>query len=859
MTEELRAQKPRKPEKPQGGKPRAAKGKKPGADKAPPKKKGGIRRFIGRMIALGLSLGLLGAIAGVGVVAWVITYYSRDLPDYHQLESYNPDIVTRVYAGDGRLLTEFAKEKRVFLPIEEVPQRVINAFLAAEDKSFYEHPGVDLFGIANAVRINIQNFGKNRRPVGASTITQQVAKNFLLSSEVSYERKIKEAILAFHIEKALSKDEILELYLNQIYLGGGSYGVVAAALDYFDKSLNELSIEEAAYLAALPKAPNNYHPVHDYEAAVARRNYVIEQMAKNGFITEAEADIAMEKPLETTRTDEDQMYFTASYFAEEIRRRIMAMYGEEGLYRGGLLVHSTIDPTMQGIAARALRNGLVEYDKRHGLHRPPVAHFDSLDNWSEKLDKIAIPAGAEDWRMAVILDSGAEQATIGFTGGKKGVITLNKMKWARKRLGSNSMGPAISRVDEVLKKGDVVLTEPSGETVDDMDVYWFRQIPEVQGGIIAMDPHTGRVLALVGGFSYEISEFNRATQAKRQPGSAFKPIVYLTALEAGFTPATMVLDAPFVYDQGPGKDKWRPSNYSNEFYGPTPLRVGVEKSRNLMTVRLANYIGMEKIAEMANRLGAINDMDHVLSMALGAGETTLLDMIKAYSVIVNGGKKVHPTVIDRIQNRDGRTIYVHDGRPCEGCGPLVPWKDGREMKTPVVPDTREQLVDPRHAYQMVSIMEGVVQRGTGRSLRELDRPLAGKTGTTNDAKDAWFIGYTPDLVVGAYVGFDEPRTLGKKETGGRVAAPVVKEFFAEALKDVSPVPFRQPRGIKHVRIDAEDGTRAEAGDEKVIWEAFLPGTEPGSRPMVFDGTTIRPLADTTGTGQSVTVGTGGLY
>lgn len=806
------------------------------------------------------SLAIIGLIVGIAIVVTVLFYYDKVLPEFEQLGNYKPPIITRVHASDGKLMTEFATEKRIFIPIDEIPDAVKQAFISAEDKNFYKHHGVDLFGIARAIKTNIANIKTGRRLVGASTITQQVAKNFLLSNEVSYERKIKEALLALKLEQAFSKNQILELYLNEIYLGMGTYGVAAASINYFNKALDALTLEEVAYLAALPKAPNNYHPVRKYDVAVARRNWVLSRMFENGYINKIDYQKAKSTELVTTKNDSSVQYTNASYFAEEVRRQIVAKYGDKSLYEGGLTVQTSLDPKLQKIATKALRDGLVAYDKRHGRHREHIAKIEDIENWQEKLIEIPRPAGAEDWPLAVVLKSNNTRAKIGFKNGNIGIITLNKVKWARKRISSFKMGPEITKVSQILKKGDVILTEASGKKLKDgTPIYHYRQMPEVQGGLIAMDPHTGRVLAIVGGFSYEISEFNRATQAKRQPGSAFKPFVYLKALEKGYTPATLVLDAPFVLDQGAGLGKWRPSNYTKEFYGLTPLRIGIEKSRNLMTVRLAHQLGMSEIAEIANRLGVIKNMPQVLSMALGAGETTLLKMVTAYSSIVNGGKKVKPSFIDRIQDRDGKTIFKNDNRPCNGCGPLVEWNG---QTVPNIPDTRKQVLSPQNAYQMVSIMEGVVQRGTGIRLKSLNRPLAGKTGTTNESKDTWFIGYTPDLVVGIYIGFDNPRPMGKKETGSRVAVPIFKEFITETLKDKPATPFRIPKGIRLVKINRLDGTRAKLGDEHVIWEAFISGTEPTDTPVIFDGKKLIPIEtdeqnNTIGT--SITTGTGGLY
>lgn len=808
---------------------------------------------------LGLfSLGFLGLIAGVAGVVGIFSYYGQDLPDYRQLKDYQPPIVTRLYAGDGRLMAEFAQEKRVFIPFENIPDKVKHAFIAAEDQNFYEHEGVDIFAILRAVVTNIKNMGSGRRPKGASTITQQVAKNFLLTNEVSYERKIKEAILAYRMEKAMSKERLLELYLNEIYLGARTYGVAAAALEYFNKALDELSVAEAAYLAALPKAPNNYHPVRHHKAAMERRNWVINRMLEDGYLEEAQADLAKLAPLVMVPRDEGKIV-DAPFFAEEVRRVLAERYGEESLYGGGLAVRSTIDPRLQDIAARALRKGLMEYDRRHG-YRGPVNHYENADEWQAKLKQTEKPQGLlENWRLAFVLKAEPVQAELGFRDGSKGVLTLEHAKWARKCTHEcYGLGPPITGVNQVVKRGDVIIVSPvEGEKAS----YEIQQIPLIQGGLIAMDPHTGRILAMKGGWSYRygVSEFNRAVQAQRQPGSAFKPFVYLAALDKGFTPATLVLDAPFAIEDRPGHF-WSPSNYSNEYYGPTPIRVGVEKSRNLMTVRLADFLGMEIISEYAQKFGVMENMPHHLSMALGAGETTLLKLTSAYATLVNGGKKIEPTFIDRIQDRRGKTIFRHDGRPCQDCGHLIKWQ-GQVL--PEVPDTRDQIVDPRTAYQTVSILEGVVQRGTGARIRALGRPLAGKTGTTNESKDTWFIGFSPDLAVGIFAGFDEPRSLGKRETGSSVAVPIFKDFMEEALSDQPILPFRIPPGIRNVQINAETGVRAQPGDEKVIWEAFMVGTEPTDEMYILDGRGINLMPSIMATpgspAEEATTGTGGLY
>ena len=793
---------------------------------------------------LGLvSLGLIGLVVGVAGFIFAINYFAKDLPDYSQLQNYQPPIVTRIYAGDGRLMAEFSKEKRIFVAIENIPDLVKNAFIATEDQNFYDHNGVDYKAIARAALTNVKNIGMGRRPEGASTITQQVAKNFLLSNEVRLERKIREAILAQRMEKVLTKDQLLELYLNEIYLGAGTYGVAAAALHYFDKSLDELSVAEAAYLGALPKAPNNYHPTRKTKAATERRNLVIRRMLDENYITQAQAEIATAKPLIVVKRDEDKIV-RAPYFAEEVRRELAEAYDEDGLYKGGLAVRSSIDPELQSIAQNALRNGLVAYDRRHG-YRGPFTSLKTMADWREQLRNIDVPSDIiDEWDLAVVLSLDANKAELGFTDKPQGVLKMEKAKWARKYLNEGyARGPEITAMTDLFKEGDVIIVEAvQGKTSGDNNKkteYELHQVPDIQGSIIAMDPHTGRVLAMQGGWSYDYgsSEFNRATQALRQPGSAFKPFVYLAALDKGFTPATLVLDAPFVIEDRPGHF-WRPTNYSGEFYGPTPIRVGVEKSKNLMTVRLADFIGMETISDYAEKFGVIQDMPEQLSMALGAGETTLLDMTTGYAQFVNGGKKITPTFVDRIQDRNGKTIFKHDTRPCQNCGDRIRWQG---QTVPEVPDTREQIADPRTVFQIVSILEGVVQRGTAVRLKSLGYPLAGKTGTTNKSKDAWFIGFSPNLAVGVFTGFDDPRSLGKRETGSSIAVPIFKEFMQNALKGTAPIPFRQPEGIRNVKINADTGARARPGDERTIWESFLIGTEPTDQVYILDGNGVNPM------------------
>jgi penicillin-binding protein 1A len=849
------------------------------------------------------SLGLLSLMVAVGAVVVIISSYGKNLPDYNQLKDYQPPVVTRIYAGDGRLVAEYAQEKRVFVPVENIPDLVKDSFIAAEDQHFYQHSGVDYMAIMRAAFMNLKNHGTGKRPVGASTITQQVAKNFLLGNEVSLKRKIREAIVAFRMEQAMSKDRILELYLNGIYLGEGTYGVAAAALNYFNKPLEQLTIEEAAYLAILPKAPNNYNPVRDYARAIERRNWAIGRLAEDGYITAEQAKEAQAKPLTVIDRSESNTV-DAPYFAEEVRRELMEHYGANSLYEGGLAVRTSLDPRLQALARETLRDGLEAYDRRHGWRGPlgslinDVSWNTSGDGWWQALSKFKQPPGArEDWKLATVLNVSADQMTVGLPDHKTGIVPLSDTLWAQ----TKTSGPLTS-LRQVFHAGDVVFVAPGKDkdtktrdvrnkngTITPGKVVpgkpngkWsLRQLPKVSGALVAMDPHTGRVLAIQGGWSYQQSEFDRATQAMRQPGSSFKPFVYLTALENGFTPATRVLDAPFVGSQGPGMPKWAPKNYHNDFLGPTPLRVGIEKSRNLMTVRLANFIGMDKVAATVERFGVMDNMPTYLSYALGAGETTLLRLSTGYAQLVNGGRRITPTFIDRIQDRHGKTIFAHDTRPCPDCGKLVEW-NGQDA--PVIPDVRQQIADPRNAYQMVSILEGVVKRGTGAAIGHAmpDRPLAGKTGTTNDSKDTWFIGFSPDLVVGVFVGYDHPKSLGHHETGSSVAVPVFKDFMMEALKDEPPTPFRVPPGIHQVLINAHTGTRAYTMDKDTIWEAFLDGTEPSdSNAYILDDAGMKnapelgPMPEETGAdvtdggydippppqtpAESAVTGTGGFY
>lgn len=800
-----------------------------------------------------ISFVLLVAIGTAGGGVYLFYKFGRALPDYKQLADYEPSVMTRVQAGDGRLLAEYAIEKRVFVPQAAMPRMVVRAFLSAEDKNFFYHPGVDPLGIIRAVLTNIKNVTQGKRLVGASTITQQVAKNFLLTSDVTIERKVKEAILALRIERALPKNRILELYLNEIYLGFGSYGVAAAALNYFNKSLDNLTIAEAAFLAALPKAPNNYNPLNKHGAAKGRRNWVIGRMLEDGVIDGEQAKKALATPLIIRKRGETE-FVKADYFAEEVRRELVERYGEENLYKGGLSVRTTMDPHYQRIADRALKKGLEAYDRRHGW-RGPIAQIDitsaSGHDWLNRLADIKLPKALGAWQLAVIRGLAEKMAEIGVDDGRLGSIPLAEIKWARQWLKEEKLGPRIRRPADALNVGDVVAVSQifeteKGEPYPD-NSFSLEQIPEIEGALVALDPHTGRILAMSGGYDYEKSQFNRVVQARRQPGSAFKPFVYLAALDKGFTPSSLILDAPFVIDQGPGLPKWRPANYTKKFYGPSTMRLGIEKSRNLMTVRLAQTVGIEAIARYATRFNIVDRLPHQLSMSLGAGETTLLRLTAAYAMLVNGGKKIVPTLIDRIQDRHGKTVFHHDRRVCEKCQATL-WTN---QLVPNVLDTREAVADPATAYQMVSMLEGVVQRGTGRRIRDLGKPLAGKTGTTNKALDTWFIGFSPDLAIGVFAGFDTPRSLGWREQGASVSAPIFKDFVKGSLENKPNIPFRIPSGIRLVRVNSVTGQPARPGDKRVILEAFKPGTVPKGRQMVLDGSETAvstPVA-----------GTGGLY
>lgn len=816
---------------------------------------------------LGYFFGIA-ALMFFGVAAAVAVYVgdvSKDLPNYEVLAQYEPPVTTRIHADDGALMGEFARQRRLYLPIQAVPDRVKAAFISAEDKNFYHHPGIDISGLGRAVMVNIQNLGSGKRPVGASTITQQVAKNFLLSSDQTIDRKIKEAILSLRIEQAYSKDRILELYLNEIFFGLNSYGIAGAALTYYDKSVNELSISEAAYLAALPKGPSNYHPFRQTEKATIRRNYVIDQMLENKYITSEEAETAKKQPLGVNPRSATANLFASEYFTEEVRREIVDRYGEAALYEGGLSVRTTLNPRLQVLARGALHKGLTRYDELRG-YRGPYKQIERGEDWGKPLGEIDSFYDLPEWRLAVVLDSAPEGSTIGLQPAREvsgivsavrdeGFIAADDMKWAY-RLNIEGVKSKAKSPADILKPGDVIFVEPKS---DDATAFRLRQIPEVSGSLVAMDPHTGRVLAMIGGFSYAQSQFNRATQGMRQPGSSFKPFVYAAALDNGYTPASVVLDAPIEIDQGGSLGIWSPKNYGGKAAGPSTLRLGIEQSRNLMTVRLAKDMGMKLVAEYAERFGVYDHMLPVLSMALGSGETTTMRMVSAYSVFANGGKAIKPSLIDRVQDRYGKTIFKHDERACEGCS-ATGWLDQPE---PELIDNRDQVLDPMTAYQITSMMEGVVQRGTAANIKDIGMPVAGKTGTTNEEKDTWFIGYTPDLVVGVMMGYDKPTPMGKGSTGGALCAPIFKEFVQAALKDQKPVDFRVPEGMSEIEIDRKTGMRAFGKGPGVILEAFKPGTGPADSYSVIG---MDDIASEAGSGslspkavQAIQDGAGGLF
>ncbi len=723
-------------------------------------------------------------------------YFSADLPDYKILSNYKPPISSRVHSGEGQLLAEYALQKRLFIPYESIPRLVINSFLSAEDKNFFSHPGIDAKSITRAIIKNIKNIFSSKRLEGASTITQQVAKNFLLTNEVSIKRKIKEAILAFRIERAFTKERIMELYLNQIYLGEGAYGIAAASLEYFDKAVSDLNYEEASLLAALPKAPSKYNPYKSKEKATIRRNIVLKNLYENSYINNEEYKNLKKKKIKLKKR-KIKLVEEANFYSEEVRRIVSDTYGYDDLYKGGLSIRTPLNSFYQVEALKSLREGIEEYDKRHGW-RGPLTNMKN-EKWKKNVKDLFIDKSL-NWKLAKVIQIDKLSTQIKTIDDEIGFIDFKNVSWTRKKT-----------FGEIFKINDIIYVEKIKS-----NKWNLKQLPEINGGIVVMDPYTGRVLAMAGGFSYNLSEFNRATQAKRQPGSAFKPFVYAAALENGFTPSTLVLDAPFVMDQGEGKKTWKPENYGKKFYGPSTLRTGIEKSRNLMTVRVAQKVGFDEISKITNNFGIYKNIPEVLSVSLGAAETTLIKLTNAYCTFVNGGKKVTPIFIDRIQDRRGKTIFNADKRKCLGCEDISYLKD----EIPTIQDNSEQIISAQTAYQITSMMEGAVQRGTGRKLRNLKLTLAGKTGTTNKNMDAWFLGYTSKLVIGVYVGFDEPKTLGKYETGAKAALPIFKKFVQKVIKKKDARPFKIPKNINLVLVDADTGLPADLNTKKVIYESF---------------------------------------
>ena len=747
-----------------------------------------FKKIIKLTIAI-FTLGLLFAFS-------TLWYFSSDLPDYKILANYKPPVSSRVHSGEGQLIAEYALQKRLFIPYDSIPDKVIYSFLSAEDKNFFSHPGIDAKSITRAIIKNLKNYFSEKRLEGASTITQQVAKNFLLTSEVSFKRKIKEAILAFRIERAYSKERIMELYLNQIYLGIGTYGVAAASLEYFDKSVNDLSYEEAALLAALPRAPSKYNPFKSIERAKARRNIVLKNLYDNSYIDSIEYKELKNKEIKTKKR-KIELLEEANFYSEEVRRIISDSYGFDDLYKGGLSIRTPLNSNFQIEALKALREGLEEYDRRHGW-RGPITNIDTAE-WQNNTQQLT-PDKSLNWKLAKVIDVNKLTLKIEIEDKEIGFIDFANINWTRKK-----------SFEDFLKLNDIIYVSKIKK-----NKWNLKQLPKINGAIVVMDPYTGRVLAMVGGFSFKLSEFNRATQAKRQPGSAFKPIVYAAALENGFTPSTLILDAPFVMDQGEGLKTWKPENYGKKFYGPSTLRTGLEKSRNLMTVRVAQKVGFDQISKITKDFGIYDAIPELLSVSLGAAETTLIQLTNAYCTFVNGGKKVIPIFIDRIQDRRGKTIFNADKRKCIGCKEISYLED----EIPIIQDNRKQIISSETAYQITSMLEGVIKRGTGRKLKNLNLTLAGKTGTTNKNMDAWFLGFTSKLVVGVYVGFDEPKTLGRYETGAKAALPVFEKFIKKVVKKKDALPFKVPKNITLVLVDVESGLQPNASTKKIIYESF---------------------------------------
>ena len=721
--------------------------------------------------------------------------YSNKLPDYKFLKNYKPPVSSKVYSGNGVLISDFSSEKRIFVPFNAIPKKIIYSFLSSEDKNFFKHPGVDAKGVLRAIKNNIFNLIKSNRLEGASTITQQVAKNFLLSNEVSLDRKIKEAILAFRIERALTKERILELYLNQIYLGEGSYGIASASLRYFNKPISELNYSESALLAALPKAPSKYNPYKNKELATYRRNLVIKNLYENNYVSEKKYNELINSEINLKKRKRIFIEDTR-YFVEDIRKKVIQDYGYNKVHKQGFNIKSPINLELQNLASESLRKGLLEYDKRKG-RRGPLDNRKNTD-WNKNLDKFNLEKTI-DWDIAIVKRIDKFETVIQTSNKENGVISYDDINWTRKNF------------DQIFKINDLIYVKKISD-----GIFSLRQLPNVNGGIVVMDPYSGRVLAMSGGFSFKKSEFNRVSQAKRQPGSAFKPFIYALALENNYTPSSLILDAPIVLDQGEDLKMWKPENYGKKFYGLSTLRTGVEKSRNLMTVRISQDLGIDKIINFSKKLNIYDNPEELLSVSLGSAETTLLNITSAYCSFVNGGKLVTPIIIDRIQDSEGNTIFNNEKRYCENCDQIS--FEGNNI--PVIKSNFKQIFSPQTAYQMTSILEGVIQRGTGKRLRDLNLQIAGKTGTTNNNTDTWFIGFTSNLVVGVFVGYDSPKKLGKYETGSKTALPIFKDFIKKAVNNYEARPFKISKGIKMMVIDAETGEKADFGSKKTIIESY---------------------------------------
>ena len=751
-----------------------------------------MSRLIKKILILLITVGL-GLFVSIIVILWT---YSNKLPDYKFLKNYKPSVSSKLYSGGGELVSDFSSEKRIFVPYNAIPKKVIHAFLSAEDKNFFSHPGVDAKGIIRAVLRNISNIIYEKRLEGASTITQQVAKNFLLSNEVSLNRKIKEAILAFRIERALSKERILELYLNQIYLGQGAYGIASASLEYFDKPISKLDYAEASLLAALPKAPSKYNPLKNIDLAKYRRDLVIKNLYDNSYVSYKKYKKLLNTKIILKKRK--KIYLEdARYYVEDVRKFIVEKYGFDKVYKQGFNIKTPINLEIQTIATQSLRDGLIQYDKRKGW-RGPLLNKKDTNNWNNDLKKYHLEKSI-GWNLAIIKKINKFFVEIETDQKIAGKIEYQDVSWTKKEL------------DKLFKVGDVVYVNKIKD-----NIFSLKQLPKANGGIVVMDPFTGRIIAMSGGFSFKRSEFNRATQASRQPGSAFKPFIYALALENNFTPSTLILDAPIVLDQGEDLKMWKPENYGKKFYGPSTLRTGLEKSRNLMTVRIALELGLKKITTFSKQLKIYENPEELMSISLGSAETTLLKLTTAYCSFINGGKLIEPIFVDRIQDSEGNTIYNSEKRVCKKCNEISFL--GEEI--PKITDNFPQIFSAETAYQVTSMLEGAVQRGTGRKLKDLNLDLAGKTGTTNENTDAWFVGFTSNLVVGVYVGFDEPKSLGRYETGSKAALPIFKAFIKNAVKKKDARPFKVAKNIKMIVIDLITGKKANFGSKKTIIEVF---------------------------------------